>query len=139
MVILIILLSISVLYLVLNKEKKEENKELEENYVQILEDGTKQNTSSKLLEPKEIDGLEITDLNLIESNNLTRLTGIITNKTEEKKGEYIINIIFVNKNGEELTNLETYVKGLEPGESTLLDTSTTFDYTNAYDIKITKP
>ena len=139
MVILIILLSISVLYLVLNKEKEKENEELAENYVQILEDGTKQNTSSKLLEPKEIDGLEITDLNLIESNNLTRLTGIITNKTEEKKGEYIINIIFVNKNGEELTNLETYVKGLEPGESTLLDTSTTFDYTNAYDIKITKP
>lgn len=138
MVILIILLSISVLYLVLNKEKEEENEELEENYVQVLEDGTKQNISSKLAETRQIDGLELTQITLTEANNMTHVVGKITNTTNEKMEEQKINIVLVDKKGEVLTTLETYIKSLEPGENTTLDTSTTFDYSSAYDIKITK-
>lgn len=135
---LILLIAGTIIYFVYFKSNGETEEEEQGNYVQVLEDGTKQNTSSKLLEPKEINGIEITNISLTESNNLTKLSGTITNKTDKKIDEHKINIIFVNKEGEELTILETYVKSLEPGESTILSSSTTFDYSNAYDIKLTE-
>lgn len=121
---------------------KEKNKPVpqdqEKEYVQTLEDGTKLNISQKLSETKTIDGLEITEIQLTEKGNTTQLLGTITNKTDETKPASIITITFLDKQGNEITSIKPYIKELKPGENTPLNASTTFDYTNAYDIKITK-
>ena len=139
MVILILILSVTLYFVFFKEQPQDVDNDQVENYSQELEDGTKVNTSSKLSETKQIEeGLEITDISLTESNNLTSLLGKITNKTNEKKGDYLIIITFVNKNGEKLTENEVYVKSLDPGETTTLSSKTSFDYTDAYDIIIEK-
>lgn len=106
----------------------------EDKYVNVLSDGTKENTSEKLKEDKNFDGLDITEIKLIENNQLTKLTGIITNNTDKIKGDYTAKIIFVDSKNNELSEMGFYIKQLQPGESTVLNASTTFDYSNAYNI-----
>lgn len=106
----------------------------EDKYVNVLSDGTKENTSEKLKEDKNFDGLDITEIKLIENNQLTKLTGIITNNTDKIKGDYTAKIIFVDSKNNELSEMKFYMKQLQPGESTVLNASTTFDYSNAYNI-----
>lgn len=123
---------------IVNNETVENNTVEEEKYVEVLENGTKLNTSEKLKETKEIDGMEISNMQLTEEGNITKLLGTITNKSNTTKGNYEINIKLIDENGKELTTLVGYIGELEPGESTQLSTSTTFDYANTYDVEITK-
>ena len=123
---------------IVNNETVENNTVEEEKYVEVLENGTKLNTSEKLKETKEIDGMEISNMQLTEEGNITKVLGTITNKSNTTKGNYEINIKLIDENGKELTTLVGYIGELEPGESTQLSTSTTFDYANTYDVEITK-
>lgn len=106
----------------------------EDKYVNVLSDGTKENTSEKLKEDKNLDGLDITEIKLTENNQLTNLTGIITNNTDKIKGDYTAKIIFIDSKNNELSEMGFYIKQLQPGESMALNASTTFDYSNAYNI-----
>lgn len=123
---------------IVNNETVENNTVEEEKYVEVLENGTKLNTSEKLKETKEIDGMEISNMQLTEEGNITKLLGTITNNSNTTKGNYEINIKLIAENGKALTTLVGYIGELEPGESTQLSTSTTFDYANTYDVEITK-
>ena len=109
-----------------------------EEFVNVLSDGTKVNTSDKLHETKTFDGMEISNFQLTENGNVTLLLGTITNTSTEKKGGYPISITILDKDGNELTVVAAYIGELEPGESTQLNSSATFDFANAYDFEITK-
>ena len=138
-IIVVILLILCLIgFFIFKKIKNKTNIIENENLVQTMDDETKVNVSPKLAETKQIDGLEISNITLTENSNVTQLLGTITNKTEKAIEESIITIVFVDKDGNEMTSIETYVKKLQPGESTGLNASTTFDYSNAYDIKIKK-
>ena len=130
-----------------NKDNKQEIAETkteeqttiaQEEFVNILEDGTRLNTSAKLQETKQIEGLEISDLQLTEKENVTLLLGTITNTSDTTQGGYPIEIKVLDKNGNEITTVSAYIGTLEPGKTTQLNTSKTFDYANAYDINIAK-
>ena len=109
-----------------------------EEFVNVLSDGTKVNTSDKLHETKTFDGMEISNFQLTENENVTLLLGTITNKTTTVKGGYPVNIRILDKEGKEIKTTAAYITKIEPGESTQLNTSATFDYANAYDFEITK-
>lgn len=138
--IILIILAIIVLvsWLIWQQYNKSTQQDKTQQYVQVLEDGTKLNVSKKLTESKTVDGLEITDLQLTEKSNITQLLGTITNRSDKTSEASIITITFYDKEGNVMTELKPYIKELKVGESTQLNASTTFDYTNAYDIKITK-
>ena len=128
-----------------NKNKGEDEKIVSktnnnqtEEFVNILNDGTKLNTSDKLHETKTFDGMEISNFQLTENENVTLLLGTITNKTTTVKGGYPVNIRILDKEGKEIKTTAAYITKIEPGESTQLNTSATFDYANAYDFEITK-
>lgn len=116
------------------KAKKAQSVDEEGKYVTTLKDGTKENTSSKLKENKKIDELDITDIKLTEENQLTKLTATITNNTKKIKGDYIAQAVFVDSKGNELASMGIGIKKLQPGESTVLNSSIIFDYSNAYNI-----
>ena len=109
-----------------------------EEYVTTLSDGTKLNTSEKLNEDKEIDGIEITEIQLTESNNQTQLLATLTNTSGETAGKFTATINLLDEDGETLVQLKAYIPELEAGESTQLNTSSGLDYSNAYDFTITK-
>lgn len=124
--------------------RKEENKGeevtnvVEEEFVNVLEDGTRLNTSNKLQETKTIDGMEVRNFQLTEKNNVSLLLGTITNVSSETRGGYPVVIKIIDKEGNEIVTVGGYIPELEAGESTDLISSATFDYANAYDFTITK-
>ena len=116
---------------------KEENI-VEEEFVNVLSDGTKLNTSDKLQEKKKVGGLEVSKFQLTEQGNSTILLGTITNTSSTEQGGYDVEIVVVDKTGKELGKIPAYIKKLQPGESTQLNTGITGDYANAYNFSINK-
>jgi len=109
-----------------------------EEFVEVLEDGTKLNVSNKLEEVKTFEGMEITDIQITEKDNVTLLLGTVTNKSDKNQGGYPVEVVVLNKEGKEIKTVAAYIKELKPGESTQLSTSATSDYANAYDFTIRK-
>lgn len=139
--VLVIIAIIAIIALIIvkigNKEENTNDNQVKEEFVDILEDGTKLNKSDKLQETKVFDGLKIADFQLTEKDNVTLLLGTITNETQETKGGYPIKIKIVDKNGNEIITVGGFIGELKPGESMQLNSSATFDYANAYDFEIT--
>lgn len=117
---------------------REENTPVAEEFVSLAEDGTKVNTSNKLKETKTFDGLEIGKLQLTMKNNVSVILGEIKNTTDTVKGEYPVNLIILDKEGNEIITIGAYIQKLQPGQTAELNTSATFDFANAYDFRITK-
>lgn len=144
MIVILIAITIiaTIIFIMMNNKKEEkvekENVMLEEEYVGVLEDGTRLNISDKLKETKIIEGMEITDFQLTEKDNVTLLLGKVTNTSSTIQGGYSVNVKMVDKQGNEIITIVGFLKLLEPGESTQFNTSATFDYVNAYDFEITK-
>ncbi len=103
-----------------------------------LEDGTQLNTSSKLNEIKKFDGMEISNIQITQKNNVSLLLAKIVNTSNTKQGGYVIDIKIIDKQGNEIKTVPFLVKELEPGETTQLNASATFDFVDAYDFVISK-
>ena len=144
MIIIVIAMVITIMLRFRNRKSTENIRTVEEQiipkeeFVDKLEDGTRINSSDKLHETKTFDGLEISDFQLTEKDNMTVLLGKITNNANTKKGGYAVNITVLDKDRNEMTTVVAYIKELQPGENTILNVSSTFDYANAYDFTITK-
>lgn len=139
--IFIIVIAIVVRSINKNKENTTENQEeniVTEEFVDVLDDGTRVNKSDKLHETKIFDEMEISNFSLTEKENVTLLLGTITNTSSEVKGDYPINIKVIDKDDNEIITVAAYIGKLEPGERCELNTSATFDYANAYDFEISK-
>ncbi len=108
-----------------------------EEFVDVLDDETKLNTSEQLHKTKMLDGLEISDLQLTERENDTVLLGTVKNTTSAVQTA-VFNITLIDNTGKEITTIPAYIEGLKPGESTELNVSTALDYANAYDFKLSK-
>lgn len=136
---IIVLIAVFITYLIIRKNNKNPS-ELgkTEQYFTVLEDGTKVNNSPKIKENKQFDELDITNIELREKGEITQLIATVTNNTNSAKGGYPASMIFVDGNNNELAKMGIYIKELQPGESTTLNASITFNYTNAYDIIIKK-
>ncbi len=143
LLILVILVGIKIL-IGNNKNRKNVNNAntsnvaIDEKNVKTLSDGTRLNNSTKMQEIKTIDGLEISNIQLTEKDNVSILLGTVTNKTNETKGDYPVNIIIYDENEKEITTIGGYIGEVNPGESIQLNSSATFDYANAYDFRIEK-
>ena len=121
-----------------NENKQEESEEPKEEYVQVLEDGTKLNISEKLKETKTIDGIEITNIQLTEQGGQTMLLAQATNTKGVESPVVGINIIVVDKSGKEIGKIPGAISPLQAGETKQLIINITEDYANAYDFKVEK-
>lgn len=109
-----------------------------EEYVEVKTDGTKVNTSKELSKVKKVDGLEISNIQLIENGNLSRITADVKNTTKNTLGDCDISIIMLDKSGEEMATIGGYIDKVEAGATVKLDAAVTVDVANAYDFKIIK-
>ena len=107
-----------------------------EEFVDVLEDGTRLNTSTKLHETKKIEGMEISDFQLKEKGNETLLLGTITNVSNTVQGGYAMQLRIIDKTGGEILTVPAYVRKLQPGETAQLNISSTKDFANAYDFTV---
>lgn len=144
--ILFIVLIIAIIIFGLNKEEnkdKIENKNIEiqnnitEEFVQVLEDGTKLNTSSKLKETKQIGVYKFENIQLTEQDGQSVLLADVTNISQSETRAKLVDVILLDKDGNEIVKLEGgIISPLEPGGKTQFNSSMTFDFANAYDLEI---
>ena len=143
-VLVVITVIVIIIAIVRSTGKKEEPKDekvaevSQEEFVQLLDDGTRLNTSEDLKKTKTIDGMEITNIQLTEKGNQTLLLGNIKNTTDTTKGGFIADVTVLDKQGNEIITIDAYIGEIKPGESQQFSTSATFDYANANDFKIEK-
>ena len=137
--IIVSILIIGVIWLVTRpkKEKIVENEVVEE-FVQVLDDGTKLNISSKLQEEKTINGLKIGNIQLTEKNGQLVLLADVTNPTEKDSEIFLIDIILYDKTGKEIATVPGIVSPIKAGGKTQLNAGITEKYANAYDFKVVK-
>ena len=145
---ILVLVAITVLLIIVlivkNSKKevtKENNKQLGANtqeYVQVLEDGTKLNTSTKLKETKMLDSLEIGNIQLTNKNGQSVLLADVKNTGSMETQVMLINIVLLDENGTELATVPEIISPLKVGESTQLNTSMQQDYTGIYDFRVVK-
>lgn len=140
--ILLVILIIAVIAFVASRnknknqgEKTEENTVVEE-FVEVLEDGTKLNISSKLAETKEFGSFKVGNIQLTMNSNQSVLLADIENKTSAATDVTLLDVILYDKEGNELETIPGIVGPLEPGEKTQLNAGITADYANAYDFKV---
>ena len=141
--ILLIVLVIAVVIFIVSKNKTGNKESIGENnvveeFVQVLEDGTRLNTSTKLNEMKKFEGLEFGNIQLTNSNGQSVLLADVKNTTQAETGLMLVDVTLYDKNGNELGTVGGIISPLKPGESKQFNTSMTIDYANAYDFKVTK-
>lgn len=120
-----------------NSVSETNNKEVEK-YVQESANGGKVNTSEELKKPKTIDGLEISDIRLVENGNLSQIVANVKNTTSQTKGNFDILITALDENGNKLLSLTGVIDTVKPGETVQLNAAVTADIANAYDFTVEK-
>lgn len=115
-----------------------EAKQSEEKHVQVLDNGTKLNTSTKLHEEKSVDGFTFSNFQLTTTDGLTTLIANVTNNSNSDKPITAFDLIFIDDAGKELVKFGGFINATKAGETTKLTSSGTLDYANAYDLKIIK-
>lgn len=101
-----------------------------------IKDGIKENNSQKLLENKEIQGLQIADIRLKAENGISNFTATVKNNTGKDYEGAEITIKFINKDGSFYAELQAYMPDIKNGETNTINASTTADIVNAYDYTI---
>lgn len=140
-IILLIIILVIILFIVKQNRKDNNVNTIEQEasqgqLVQELENGTKLNISSKLNEEKETDGLKFTNIELTQQNKQTVLLADVTNISENATELKLVDVVFLDREGNEIITVGGIISPLESGEKTQFNTSMTLDYINVYDFKI---
>ena len=142
--VLLVILVVAIIIFATRGNKKVENNEntvvenntTVEEFVQVLDDGTKLNTSTKLNQAKDVNGLRFENIQFTEQNGQSVLLADVTNNTGKATDFTLVDVILLDKNGKEIVTLGGIISPLQPGAKTQFNTSMTLDYANAYDFKI---
>ena len=147
--ILLVILIIAIVIFVVSKNANKENNTNEnasatqlentepEEFVQVLEDGTKLNTSTELNKEKQVGNYKFENMQLTTQDNQTVLLADVTNTGSSKTDIQLVDVTLLDKDGNEIITVGGIISQLEPGEKTQFNTSMTLDYANTYDFKIT--
>ena len=121
-----------------NVSEQAQNNTVTEEFVETQTDGTKVNTSEQLKKTKTIDGLEISNIRLIENGGLSEIVADAKNTTSSTIDELSMTITVLDKEGNTMATLDTSVYSVGAGKTTTLHAAVTDDIANAYDFTVTK-
>ena len=146
MIIVLIVIAIVAVVFAVNRNKgsqtnevaTENTNQIVEKYVQVLQDGTKLNTSEKLSKTKTVEGLEFKNIQLTNQGGQTVLLADVTNTNSTATQIMLVDVIILDDAGKEIGKVGGIVAPLSPGRTTQFNASTTMDYANAADFKIVK-
>ena len=137
--IIVSIIIIGILFIITrgNKKQEENSTETKNNqYVQTLDDGTKQGTSSKLNETKKLGDIEVSDIQVVEKNGIATITASVKNTSGITKKEFPMKLKLLNKSGEVLQEVGAYVGTIKDGQTKGINASVNMDISEIYDISI---
>ena len=107
-----------------------------EEFVEVLEDGTKLNKSDKLSETKTVGNYEISNIQLTEKDGQSLILADVKNIGETKSEVTLIDITLLDKDGNEIITIGGIIGDAEPGATVQLNAAATTDFANAYDFTV---
>ena len=141
-IIILIIIGI-ILITTLSQKSKKTKEELDQNqgsnqesYVEEIEEGIKINKSTKLNEVKEVEGLQISNIQLTTEGGMTTLLADVKNNSGAKTEVKQLEITLIREDGSEIAKITGIINELEVGATTQLNISTTSDYVEAYDFLV---
>ena len=102
----------------------------------VNNNGEKINTSSKLKESKNVNGLYIDKIELKNVSNRTTFTADITNKTTEVTKGKLYDIVFIDKTGKQIGSMGLYIRAIEPNKTISIEASIEMDVTDCYNFNL---
>ena len=139
-IIALLIILVLIIFIAIKKDKKQNNQEITENnqeiLVQTLEDGTKLNTSTKLLETKKIENLEISNSQLTNKEGKTILLADVKNVGSTTIQMIQLEITLVDSNQKKIEKLDGLLGTIKPGETVQLNIEATEDYSDIYDYTV---
>ena len=138
-IVIILLVIIAIIKIIYKKNKKNTtDEESNQSYAQVMEDTSKVNISEKMKETKDVDGLQVSNIKITETDNISSMKANITNTTSSEIPDTILEIKFVNKAGNEIVTVSGYVGKISPGETVPFEASIAANFADAYDCIITR-
>lgn len=148
--IFIIIILGAILYKNKTKTKQEQNENQQETTEQEriglidmnntenakIENGIKQNTSENILKDRNLNGIEITEIQLNAQEGISHFTATVKNNTSKDFAGGVAKITFTNKDGNTYAELEVYIPEMKTEATNSIDASTTADIANAYNFSI---
>lgn len=101
-----------------------------------IENGKKQNTSENILKDRNLNGIEITEIQLNAQEGISHFTATVKNNTSKDFAGGVAKITFTNKDGSTYAELEVYIPEMKTEATNSIDASTTADIANAYNFSI---
>ena len=145
--ILLVVLVIAIIIFAISKNSNKGNKGTENNtteentaveeFVEVLEDGTKLNTSEQLSKTKQVGPYKFENMQLTEQGSQTVLLADVTNTSSSVTDMKLVDVTLLDKEGKEIITVGGIISPLQSGAKTQFNTSMTLDYANTYDFKIT--
>jgi len=107
-------------------------------FVEKQADGSRVNTSEQLKKTKTVEGLEWTNIQLVEKNGISEIKADVKNITDDEIKELAMLITVVDKEGNMINELDAIVFDVGPGQTIKINPGITADISNAYDFTIRK-
>ena len=101
-------------------------------------DGTVVNTSDKLKEDKVESGFEISNINFSEKDGHTSLEADVTNMTGSAQGNFMADIVLLDKEGKEQGRIPVAIPETQIGETVGIQAGIYDQYANAYNFTLEK-
>lgn len=106
-------------------------------YAKEETDGTKVNTSDRMLDDRQYKNLKITNSKLTEVDGITTLLADVKNVGDTATTDMtLFDIVFLDEEDHELATLVGSIIPLEPGQTTQLNSGITEDIAGAYTYRI---
>lgn len=132
----IIVIAIVIIGKIGKKEEGDTNNIQQEEYTVENADGSKVNTSEALKKPREELGYSISNITLERQNAQTIFKLQIANEGSTEKEGQLVDIVFIDKNGNEEARMALYIRKIEAGGSIETQATIDNDFTNVYDFKL---
>ena len=101
-----------------------------------LEDGTRVNTSEKIVKTRKVDVFELTSFEIQEKDDFSTLIANVKNTSEEQKNDVNFEIDVKDKDGNIIITMRGYIYQVGPGETARMTASATCDFSEAADLEI---
>ena len=137
LIVVVLVIIIMIFFVVMNRKGKDTNENVvENNDTNFTDQEGETQFYEELEETKILNGLEIKNIQLTNKNNQSMLLAEIENKTGKETQEILINVIFSDKEGNQIGKIGGMIAPLKDGEKTKLSSSSMKDYSNAYNFEI---
>ena len=107
-------------------------------YTEQTSEGITVNVSEELSKPKKVENLDITDISLTKQGTISNLTVTVENNTQEANEPFDANFTFIDRDGNEIAQIASYIEILQPGEKYQIELMAKLDYVEAYNFTVEK-